>query len=205
MTLPITKNQAYSAAHWIKSNFGSSIDHAIQGTPFTTDLLCGIACQETAYFWLSFIDSQPADIVLARCVLDASGDYPGTVRTAFPNNTDAFRTRYLDEKTNLLIAEANATREMRGFEPKQWVYKGYGLFQYDLQYVTSDEPFFFEKQWYSFDACLSRAVRELRAKYERTNDIWAALKAYNGSGSSATKYANNVVQYTKYCSEISAG
>jgi hypothetical protein len=29
--------------------------------------------------------------------------------------------------------EANDTRKLRGFGPQHWVYKGYGLFQYDLQ------------------------------------------------------------------------
>jgi hypothetical protein len=87
----------------------------------------------TAYFWLNFIDKKSVADVLARCVLDASGDYPGTERSAFPKNTHAFTAKYGDAFANMLIAEANATRKWRGFGPAAWVYKGYGLFQFDLQ------------------------------------------------------------------------
>ncbi|MGC5809015.1 hypothetical protein, partial [Ralstonia pseudosolanacearum] len=185
-----------------KQNFGDQVAAATGGTPFDPDLLCGIACQETAYFWLSFIDELSADDVVARCVLDASGDYPGTRRSVFPENTAAFIQRYGQEKANLLIAEANATRALRGFSPASWVYKGYGLYQYDLQYVEADPDFFFEKKWYAFDECLARVLGELSEKYAESHDIWAAVKAYNGSGSAATEYANNVMQYRQYCSEV---
>jgi hypothetical protein len=33
---------------------------------------------------------------------------------------------------------------------------------YDLQFVRVDPDFFFERQWYRFDACLERLMRELR-------------------------------------------
>ena len=202
MALPITKEQAYTAARWMKSNFSPSITSAVEGSPFSADLICAIACQETAYFWLSFIKELPAEEVLKRCVLDASGDFPNTKRSAFPRNTAAFRDKYGDEVTSQLIEEANLTRKLRGFKPEQWVYKGYGIFQYDLQYIKDDGDFFLKRQWYDFQYCLDRALLELKRKYARTNDLWAAVKAYNGSGSSATAYANNVMQYAQYCSEI---
>src|ERR1700730_5227652 len=101
MSLPITKDQAHKVAHWMKSNFGAAIQSAVSGTPFSLDLICGIACQETAYFWISFLDSLSPPEILQRCVLDASGDFPGTQRSAFPKNTAAFRNRYGDEFTNL--------------------------------------------------------------------------------------------------------
>jgi len=55
MSLPITQKQAYTVAEWMKSNFGPAIDKAVKGTPFSIDILCGIACQETAYFWLPLL------------------------------------------------------------------------------------------------------------------------------------------------------
>jgi len=127
MTMPLTKQQAYRACEWMKSNFGARIDAAVRGTPFSTNLLCGIACQETAIFWLSFLKRLTTDEILARCVLDASGDYPDTRRSAFPRNTAAFRKRFGDDFTDMLMAEANVTRRLRGFGAKQWVYKGYCL------------------------------------------------------------------------------
>ena len=69
------------------------IARAVHRTPFSVNLLSGIACQETAVFWLNFIDDLSPDEVLARCVLDASGDFPGTMRMAFPRNTEAFVAR----------------------------------------------------------------------------------------------------------------
>lgn len=202
MTLPITKSQAYKAAKWIKNNFSEAIAAKTTGTPFSVDFICAIACQETAYFWLNFIDDHSPNEILARCVLDASGDYPDTKRSAFPKNTSEFRAKYGDQITELLITEANATRAMRGFGPKQWVYKGYGIFQYDLQHVDKNPDFFFKKQWYIFDECLNRLLEELIQKHSKTNNLWRTAKAYNGTGPSATAYANNVTQYTQYCSEV---
>jgi hypothetical protein len=202
MSLPITKKQAYKAAEWMKTNFGNSIHQAVADTPFSVEIVCGIACQETAYFWLSLVDYLPVDNILARCVLDASGDYPGTDRSVFPSNTAEFRHHYGDEFTNMLITEANITRKLRGFGPKDWVYKGYGIYQYDLQYVLEDEQFFREQQWYKFDECLKRLMNELNEKYKTQKDIWKTVRAYNGSGASATGYANNVIQFAQYCSEV---
>jgi len=202
MALPINKQQAHKAARWMKTNFGEEISVAVAGTPFSTDIVCAIACQETAYFWLNFIDTLSVDDVLARCVLDGSGDVPGTSRGPFPKNTAAFRERYGDEFTDMLIAEANESRKLRGYGPKNWVYKGYGIYQYDLQYVISDESFFRQKKWYSYDECLKRLMKELKEKYSHHGELWKAIRAYNGSGPKATEYANNVIQFAEYCSEV---
>jgi hypothetical protein len=206
MSLPITKEQAIKAVTWMKSNFKNEIAVAVNNTPFSIDHICGIACQETAYFWLSFINKKSPAEILARCVLDASGDFPDTVRTAFPKNTAAFKLKYPDAFTNMLISEANITRKMRGFGPQQWVYKGYGIFQYDLQYVIKDRAFFEERQWYTFSNCLAKVMMELTTKWaiykSQENALWKTIKAYNGSGPNATNYANNVIQYTAYSKEV---
>lgn len=200
--LPISRSQALKVTQWMKSNFGTKLVAAVQGTPFSIDHLCAIVCQETAYFWVGFIGTLSPQKIIERCVLDASGDYPGTSRSAFPVNTGAFRARFGDDFTKLLIDEANKTRALRNYGPKQWVYKGYGLFQYDLQYVKTDEAFFKSKQWYDFDSCLAKATGELKAKYAITGDLWSAIKAYNGSGPRATKYANNVMRFRDWCAEV---
>jgi hypothetical protein len=88
--------------------------------------------------------------------------FGNTTRKAVPCDTKAFRKEYGDERTDALIEEADKTRVLRGYSRKNWVYKGYGLFQYDLQFVRVDPDFFFERQWYRFDACLERLMRELR-------------------------------------------
>lgn len=200
--LPINHAQALKVARFMKTQFGAAMKDAAAGTPFSVDLLCGIACKETAIFWVGLIDTLAVNKIVERCVFDANGDFPGAPRSAFPRNTAAFRERYGDAFTAMLIDEANQTRALRNYGPKQWVYKGYGIFQYDLQYVVSDEAFFRQKQWYSFDTCLAKAVSELKKKYAITGDLWRAVKAYNGSGPRATEYANHVMQYAEWCATV---
>lgn len=202
--LPITENQARQATGWLVENFGAEMRAAIENTPavpFGVDLLCGIVCQETAYAWLAFVNQLTPAQVLARCVYDASGDAAGTTRSAFPKNTAAFRDRYGDAFTEMLIGEANETRALRGMGPKTWVYKGYGLFQYDLQYVEPDEGFFRNRLWRSFDECLKRAMGELMTKYQAKGELWAAVKAYNGTGPRAEQYKENVRVFTAWAKD----
>lgn len=202
MAMPITREQTHKAARWLKKNFGQKMATACAGTPFSTDLICAIMCQETAYAWLGWIDTWGAAFVCERCVLDASGDAPDTSRNPFPKNTAAFRAKYGDGFTDMLIEEANRTRKIRGMGPKRWVYKGYGIFQYDLQHVDVNEKFFRERQWYDFDICLARALGELKSKYKIEPDLWQAVRRYNGSGPKAVQYANNVFRFVEWCSEV---
>src|SRR5215204_5250591 len=142
MPLPITKKQAITAITWMKNSFKNEMQEAVNGTPFSIDTLCAIACQETAYVWVEWIEKKSIDEILGLCVFDASGDYPGTNRSAFPRNTDAFRRIYGDEFATLLIKEANISRKARGYDRRNWLYKGYGIYQYDLQHVKTDDQFF---------------------------------------------------------------
>jgi len=200
---PIRQAQATKAANWLKSNFGQQIADAVTDTHYSVDNICGIACQETAYFWLNFIDKLSPRDICGRCVLDASGDVPDTHRSAFPRNTEVFRSIYGPDRTQMLIDEANLTRSLRKFQPKDWVYKGYGIFQYDLQFVEVDPDFFFQKQWYDFSACLDRVMRELRRTWAQHGDLFDAIRAYNGSGHSASVYAQNVLAYSGFAGEVS--
>jgi hypothetical protein len=75
MSLPIDEREAAKAVQWLKTNYGSALFTAVQDTPFSIDNLCGIACQETAYFWLPLLDELSPDEICARCVLDGSGDF----------------------------------------------------------------------------------------------------------------------------------
>jgi len=200
---PISEAQAMKAINWLKANFGQQIADAVKDTHYSVDNICGIACQETAYFWLNLIGTLSSANVCARCVLDASGDVPDTTRSAFPRNTEIFRQTYGAERTQMLIDEANLTRKLRTFQPKDWVYKGYGIFQYDLQFVQVDPDFFFKKQWYDFSACLDRLMRELRRTWTQHGDLFDTIRAYNGSGHSAAVYAQNVLADSGLASGVS--
>jgi hypothetical protein len=200
--LPLSDTQATRVAKWMTDNFDAKLAAAVKGTAFGKKHLCGIVCQETAYVWLGWLKRYDATTILARCVFDASGDASGTSRSAFPKNTAAFKAKYGATFTNMLIGEANFTRKMRGYGDKQWVYKGYGLFQYDLQKIDPDRSFFEDRKWGSFDECLSRAMAELNEKLKATGDVWTAIERYNGSGPKAVQYRQNVKHFTTICSAV---
>jgi hypothetical protein len=193
--LPLSQKKCLLTAEWLEQHYGNDCAAATAGTPFTKELLYAIACQEAAIYFYDWTRDHTPEEVLGRCVFDASGDVNGT-RLAFPKNTDAFIERYGQELADMLIAEANKTRVMRGFGPKQWVYAGYGLFQYDLQHIQTDETFFREKQWYQMNHCLEKVMKELKTKWAAyPNDLFKTIKAYNGSGARAENYANKVLQF----------
>jgi hypothetical protein len=198
--LPISRANARKATNWLMTHFGATIRSATDRTPFTPALICAIACQETAYFWLPITKRADKkvtpDEVVARCVLDASGDAPGAPRHAFPRNSAAFRSKYDRSFADMLVEEANATRALRGFGPKNWIYKGYGIFQYDLQFIIEDEPYFRLRQWYDFSVCASRLIKELSAIHARNKgNLWETVRAYNGSGQAARTYRDNVKEF----------
>lgn len=212
--LPIGESSAREATRWLMGNFGPALTAAGKGTPFGAEILCAIVCQETAYFWLPLLrdlskkaefKENPVDLtdlIIARCVLDASGDHPDSPRSAFPKNTAAFEKKYGTKFTEMLVAEANLTRALRGYGPKRWVYKGYGIFQNDLQAVVENESFFREKKWYDFKNCLDRCMGELKAKLKaQGGDTWEAVRAYNGSGPRARQYRDNVKAFTKWTAD----
>lgn len=202
MPLPINKTQAVKCITWMKQNFMPEMKAAVKNTPFSIDTLCGIACQETAYVWINWIGKKTVDEILGLCVFDASGDFPGTQRSAFPKNTAAFVARYGQSFADMLIDEANKSRKQRGYGPKQWVYKGYGIYQYDLQHIVTDEKFFSQRKWYNYGDCLKKVMMELNDKWNIFHDMFKTIKAYNGSGQRAQEYANNVTIFISYSSEV---
>ncbi len=201
-TMPITQSQAKRAHEWLQTNFGQQIVSACENTHYTPVHVSAIFCQETAQrVQLWFNDYDPATI-LKRCVFDASGDFPGTKRNAFPKNAAEFHTTYGDSFTDMLIAEGNAMRAMPqpghkdGYGEAHYLYKAYGLFQYDLQHVKTDEAFFRQKAWYYFDECLKRLFSELLTKWK--GDLRDNFRRYNGAGRNAENYADNVMRFVEW-------
>ena len=102
----------------------------------------------------------------------------------------------------MLIDEANKMRALPqpgtpgGFHASNILYKGYGIFQYDLQHIDTDKSFFSDKLWYSIDECLNRLIKELNVKLKQhPNDMPGTVRSYNGSGKRAEQYAQNVSQF----------
>jgi hypothetical protein len=190
----VSRAQALRTRNWLLQNFGDQIKQAIQGSPLDPNHVAAIACKETANVWLSWIDRLSPTDVLERCVFDGSGDVPGTSRSAFPRNAAEFRAKVGDALTDMLIDEANETRKMRGYGPQRWLYKGYGLFQYDLQHYETDAGFFRDRQWRTMDACMDRFMKEMNAKLKASGgDLPDAVRRYNGSGPKAEQYRQHVM------------
>jgi hypothetical protein len=196
--LPLTEKQAKKAIEWLQTNFGDAIENAITGTPFEAKHIYGIALQETAYRWINWIDKVSANDVLKYCIFDATGDTPDTKgeRKAFPTCKENMLGSYPASFVEMLVSEGNKMRQIMGWSAKDFLYKGYGIFQYDLQFVKNDKAFFEQKLWYSFDECLKRCVKELNGKYAIHKNIFASIKGYNGAGVAATNYANNVTYFS---------
>jgi hypothetical protein len=180
---------------WLNDNFRNEITEAFNGTPFNLKHIYGIAWVESSELWPNLIGKYTTAEILSCCVLDGSGDVAGTTRAAFPRNAAAFRRKYSDDFTNMLIEEGNKARKVRGYGPATILYKGYGIFQYDLQFVDNDRAFFENKLWYKFPECLLRLKKELVQRFATFNDVPKAIRAYNGSGAKATQYVNDVFQF----------
>jgi hypothetical protein len=196
--LPLNETQCLNVARWMETHFGSKCETAVANTPFTKQLLYAIVCKETAIYIYKWINEHTPEEILSFCVFDASGDVNGT-RKAFPKNTGAFVEKYGQTLANELIKEANKVRALRGWGPKHWVYAGYGLFQYDLQHILTDQIFFEQKRWYFIDDCIERVIKELMSKWKNNpNDLFHTIKSYNGSGAMAENYANSVLQFLNW-------
>ena len=203
MALPLTKQQVLKGAGWLLANFAAEIDAAVAGKPYDMPIVCSIACKETGFIWISRSSTMTAAQLLPLLVGDASGDFPDSTRKAFPKNTAAFRDEYGTAFTNKLIAEANNARALRGFSPKQWVYKGYGIFQYDLQHVRPDRAFFENLLWHKIGPCFERLTKELDRSFAAANgNRREGVRRYNGSGPNAEIYADHVLAFADWCKEL---
>lgn len=204
MALPLTKQQVLKGAAWLFSNFSPKINAAVAGKAYDAAIVSAIACKETGFIWISRSSTMSATDLLPLLVGDASGDVAGAPRSAFPKNTAAFRAEFGPAFTNKLIAEANDARALRGLSAAQIVYKGYGIFQYDLQHVKQDQIFFENLLWHDIDPCLVRMTRELDRCFAASGgNRREGVRRYNGSGPRAELYAEHVMAFAEMCEEVS--
>lgn len=184
--------------NWFRREFAASIPRRVT-PPFHAQVLCAIACKETGGYlcdWFRRPDfNLPTHDILARCVFDRGPEdetvkeQSGKARRAYPYNTKRFRADFGPAFTDMLIEEGRQTRLIRKKKPDRvdWIYMGYGIFQFDIQYAQptsdfADTEFFRQKRWGSFDACLDKVMIVLEAKYKSYPTLWDAVEAYNGRG-----------------------
>jgi hypothetical protein len=203
MNLPLTKQQVVKGTGWLIANFGPDISAAVNGKPYSRSIVCAIACKETGFIWISRTATMTGPELLPLLVGDASGDVAGAPRSAFPKNTAAFRAKFGNAFTAKLIAESNKARALRGLGPAQIVYKGYGIYQYDLQHVLTDQDFFENLRWHTMAACLSKLTLELDRTFAASHgDVRGGVRRYNGSGPNAETYADHVMAFAEFAQPI---
>jgi hypothetical protein len=155
---------------WLKKNFGSKIDAAVAGTPFSRNMIVAIAMQETSYIWRRIIDKKPVDEVLALCVGDVI-DAPR--RKAFPVSRLALERAPKGKQMfpiarEALEAIAKIDKSYAAAVKKADKFcRGYGMFQYDLQFFKTDVDFFLTKKWATFEGTLEKCISELKVKLKK--------------------------------------
>lgn len=157
---------------WFKQTFSEPIASATAGTPFSLDLLAAMAVQETGELWRALRHKVGLAELLELCVGDCLDDDRG--RTAFPKNKAALLAVARGDEMFAIAHEAlvRMAVHIKGYQaaakkPHKFC-RGYGIFQYDLQFFPTDPEYFLERRWRHFELAVSRCVQELRAAQGRT-------------------------------------
>lgn len=155
---------------WFKQQFRGEIEAAVQGTPFTLDMLTAVACQETGEIWPILRRANlSVERILELCVGDTIDGKPnGGGRRAFPKNKAELIAR--PGGVEMFGVARQALLDMAQFIPG---YKGpasnpvkfchgFGLFQFDLQFFKTEPDYFLQKRYAVFADCLAKCIGELR-------------------------------------------
>ncbi|PYK09782.1 MAG: hypothetical protein DME61_05390 [Verrucomicrobia bacterium] len=167
------------AIGWFKTKFGTELEKAVAGTPFSVDMLTAIAYQETGYIWSVLVDKQLSlQKILQLCVGDtidapSRSEFPKSKAqlVAAPRGEEMFRIarQALVDMAQYIPGYSAMVRNADKF------CHGYGIFQYDLQFFKDDPAFFLEKKWCDLAACVAKFIVELREAMRRQG--WPAKSA----------------------------
>ncbi|MGH9900485.1 MAG: SH3 domain-containing protein, partial [Pyrinomonadaceae bacterium] len=160
---------------WFKQQFHGGIGAAVQGTPFSLDMLTAIACQETGYIWqILRRRSLGVGRILELCVGDTIDAKPNNKgRRVFPRTKAELVSKPNGEQMFGIARQAlvDMARYVPGYEsavakPHKFCH-GFGIFQYDLQFFLREPEYFLQKRYADFDACLEKCLGELRSAMRR--------------------------------------
>lgn len=150
---------------WFKENFHAKIEPALQGTPFTLDLMTALACQESGEVWpILRKKNLPLERILELCVGDTLDG-----RSAFPTSRAELLAHAKGEQMfglarQALIEMAEFVPSYRGMAKMKNKYcHGFGIFQFDIQHFRREPEYFLEKHYANFDHCLRNALRILQS------------------------------------------
>jgi hypothetical protein len=173
--LPRVPGNSRGRAQWFIDHFGERIKAQVTGTPFSVAMLTAIALKETGYIWKPIVkDGIEEEAFLLRMVGDSLDYKPATDtgRKAFPKNR-AELIGHAHGQEMFAIARGALERlaqDVPGYagaiaQPNKFA-RGYGVFQYDLQFFKDDPDYFLSQSWSGFDACLGKALGELQSKFK---------------------------------------
>jgi hypothetical protein len=181
---------------WFHREFRDQVRQATRATPFTPELVASIAVKEVGYLISRMrADGLSTDHILVRCVGDTKERRPGK----FPSNRADLesvpdgRRMFEAARRALELVKPYSGGSDRAFRNPDKFCRGYGIFQYDLQFFRRDKEFFLNQGWSDFSACLERFIRELyeamaRIDWERTRELTEADEVGVGIAYNAGRY-----------------
>jgi hypothetical protein len=157
---------------WFKDTFGAEIAAAAAGTPFDLDMVTAIACQETGHIWQR-LRKEPnplsRDEILALCVGDTIDAKPnGGGRRAFPKNKAELLAHPKGDQMFAIARKAleDMAPHVPGFAGalanRSKFCRGYGLFQFDLQFFKNEPEYFLQRRYEKLEHTLEKCLHELK-------------------------------------------
>lgn len=158
------------AIQWFKQTFHEKLQLASNNTPYSVDMLCAIAFQETGSIWTNMIGK----LSLAEIAQLSVGDTLDTPnRSAFPKNKAALLNAPHGAEMFAIARDhlVKMAKFVKGYNgavsnPNKFCH-GFGIFQYDLQHFLNDPDYFLQQKWADLDACFSHCIAELNSAKAR--------------------------------------
>ena len=216
------------AIQWFKQTFHEKLQLASNNTPYSIDMLCAIAYQETGSIWTNMIGKLSLDEIAQLSVGDTL-DTPN--RSAFPKNKQALLNAPRGAEMFAIARDhlVKMAKFVKGYNgavanPNKFCH-GFGIFQYDLQHFLNDPDYFLQQKWSDLDACFAHCITELnqakarqgwKSKTSLTDDekVFVAI-AYNRGSAILSKgfkqgfkspdgkfYGENIFDYMRLSQSI---
>jgi hypothetical protein len=184
---------------WFKQQFQNRIDAAVQLTPFTTNMVVAVACQETGSIWPVLHKRQLSiEKILELCVGDTIDKTASGGRNAFPKTKAELIAKPRGQQMFDVARKAllDMSQHIPGYQKaaqnQNKFCHGFGIFQYDLQFFLKDPDYFLGQKYADFDACLAKCIGELQSAMKRIKwedktmltelEMAAVAIAYNTGG-----------------------
>jgi len=150
---------------WFKQTFHDKIEPALEGTPFTLDLMTALACQESGEIWPILRKKDlSVERILELCVgdtIDGRSVFPRS-RAELEGHAQGDRMFAIARKALVEMAEFIPAYRKVAKLPNKFCH-GYGIFQFDIQHFKTEPEYFLDKQYADFDHCLRNALRILQS------------------------------------------